>query len=86
MYYAYVLKSINRNYIYVGITNCVERRFMQHNTGKNKTTKPYLPFKLIMIEMYNSRVEARNREKYLKSGCGKEFIKVQMAKLVDALP
>ena len=48
---------------------------MQHQTGKNKTTKPYRPFELILIEEYKTREEARKREKYLKSGIGKEFLK-----------
>ncbi len=86
MYYIYVLKSLSRNYVYVGITSCIEKRFTQHNLGKNKTTKPYRPFKIIFTEEFESRIKARKREKYLKSGCGKEYIKVQMAKLVDALP
>ena len=33
MYFVYAIKSINRNYIYVGMTNEVERRFDEHNTG-----------------------------------------------------
>jgi hypothetical protein len=40
-----------------------------------KTTKPYVPFRKILIEEYRNRKEARMREKYLKSGCGKEYLK-----------
>jgi len=75
MFYVYAISSLNRNYIYVGLTDNVERRFVEHNTGKNKTTKPYLPFKIIYIEEFETRVEARNREKYFKSGVGKEKLK-----------
>ena len=75
MYFVYAIKSINRNYIYVGMTNEVERRFDEHNTGKNKTTRPYKPFKLFYSEKFRTRTEARKREKYLKSGIGKEFLK-----------
>ena len=75
MFYTYVIKSINRNYIYVGLTSDVDRRFQEHNSGKNKTTKPYSPFRLLFKESYSTRVESREREKYLKSGVGKEFIK-----------
>ena len=75
MYFVYAIKSINRNYIYVGMTNEVERRFDEHNTGKNKTTRPYKPFKLFYSEKFRTRAEARKREKYLKSGIGKEFLK-----------
>jgi len=75
MFYVYVIKSLRRNYIYVGLTDNPTRRITQHNSGRSKTTKPYSPFKKILIEKYNSRPEAREREKYLKSGCGKELLK-----------
>ena len=74
-YYVYAIKSKNRSYIYVGISNNPERRILQHNKGYNKTTKSYRPFDCILVEKYNSRKDARKREKYLKSGCGKEFLK-----------
>ncbi|EKD49236.1 MAG: hypothetical protein ACD_63C00213G0006 [uncultured bacterium] len=75
MYYVYALKSLKNVYIYVGISDNPRRRIEQHNKGYNKTTKSYRPFQIIMIEKYDSRIEARKREKYLKSGCGKEYLK-----------
>jgi putative endonuclease len=75
MFCVYALYSLNRNYIYVGITNNMERRFSEHQNGKNRTTKPYAPFKIILHESFQTRIEARVREKYLKSGIGKEFLK-----------
>jgi putative endonuclease len=75
MYFVYALSSLSRDYIYVGISDDVDRRFSQHNAGYEKTTKPYRPFKLIYKEQFSSRPEARKREKYLKSGSGKEFLK-----------
>ena len=74
-YYTYAIRSLKRKYIYVGITDNPERRIIQHNQGRSKTTKPYEPFELILLEEYNSKKEAREREKYLKSGCGKEYLK-----------
>jgi putative endonuclease len=74
-YYVYAISSEKRKYIYVGISDNPNRRVEQHNNGKEKTTKPYLPFKTILVEKYNSRQEARNREKYLKSGIGKDFLR-----------
>ena len=74
-YYIYALKSRNRNYIYVGLTNNVQRRINQHNAGHEKTTRPYAPFDLVLTEEFENRFEARKREKYLKSGIGKEFLK-----------
>ncbi len=74
-YTVYAIKSVKRNYIYIGLTNDLNRRFNEHNIGKESTTKPYTPFKLIYTEILSNRALARNREKYLKSGIGKEFLK-----------
>ncbi|MCA9356071.1 GIY-YIG nuclease family protein [Candidatus Nomurabacteria bacterium] len=75
MFTTYAIKSKNRNYIYVGITNDIDRRLKEHNTGINKTTKPYKPFLLLYSKTHDSRVKAREHEKKLKSGSGKEFLK-----------
>jgi putative endonuclease len=74
-YFVYAISSEVRNYIYVGMTNNLERRISDHNYGYNKTTKPYIPFKVIYTEEFDSRIVARQKEKYLKSGVGKEFLK-----------
>jgi putative endonuclease len=75
MFYVYSIKSLTRNYIYVGLTNNIERRFVEHNNGENRSTKAYKPFVLIFTEQFETRQEAREKEKYLKSGVGKEFLK-----------
>jgi putative endonuclease len=75
MYWTYALQSKSNKYIYVGLTNNLERRFAEHNVGKNRTTKPYRPFVLIYSKEFSTRVEAREAEKKLKSGSGKEFLK-----------
>ena len=75
MYYVYALKSLARKYIYVGLTDNIQRRIAEHNCEKEKTTRAYAPFKTILTEKYDTRMEARKREKYLKSGAGKEFLK-----------
>lgn len=61
--------------IYIGITNNLMRRIDEHNNGHTRSTKAYAPWTLVHIEKMRNRIEARKREKYLKSGCGKEFIK-----------
>ncbi|NNE29509.1 MAG: GIY-YIG nuclease family protein [Saprospiraceae bacterium] len=80
MWTVYAIKSLYRNYIYVGLTNNLERRVSEHNKGYNKKTKPYLPFTLLHSEVFPSREEARKREKQLKSGSGKEFLKRSLDK------
>ncbi len=75
MFFVYALKSLNRNYIYIGMTSELEVRIKRHNEGKNRTTKPYSPFVLIYTKEFETRIEARKHEKYMKSGSGREFLK-----------
>jgi putative endonuclease len=80
MYYAYVLRSGLDNRLYKGFTNNLEKRIYEHNQGKNKSTAPYRPWKLVYFEEFLSMAEARKRELYFKSGSGREFLK----KILDA--
>lgn len=75
MFYVYAISSLKRNYIYVGLTSDLDQRISRHNRGYEKTTKPYAPFVLIYSEDKLTRSEAREREKYLKSGVGKEKLR-----------
>jgi len=75
MFYVYAISSLRKNYIYVGMSTNVQRRICEHNAGKEKTTRPYLPYRLLYVESYLNRFEARKREKYWKSGVGKERLR-----------
>jgi len=75
MYRVYAIKSKKDNYIYVGLTSNLERRLNEHNKGWVKTTRKFAPFNKILVEKYKTRSETRKREKYLKSGVGKEYLK-----------
>jgi putative endonuclease len=75
MVFVYAIKSLTRNYIYVGQTGNLERRLNEHNSGQNRTTKAYRPFELIFCEGFENRAEARVKEKFLKSGTGKETLR-----------
>ena len=75
MYYVYALRSVEHNRIYVGFTKNLEIRIKEHNSGKTKSTKFFRPWVLLYSEKSNSRLAARGREKQLKSGFGKEFLK-----------
>jgi len=70
----YVIKSLSKKYRYVGITNNLNKRLKQHNSGYNKNTKVYKPFKLIHTENFQNYKEARKKEIFLKSGAGKKFL------------
>ena len=75
MVWVYAISSLNFNYIYVGLSINVNERIERHNSGRERTTKHYAPFKLIYVEECENRIEAREREKYWKSGVGKEQLR-----------
>ncbi len=75
MIIVYVIRSLKDGRFYVGMTKDLERRIQEHESGKTKSTKSFRPWKLIFTESFQSYSEARKREKYLKSGSGKEYIK-----------
>jgi len=66
MFYVYVLVSLSRNYICVGMTDDLQRRIDYHNNGYNKTTKPYRPFRVLLSEELPTRIQ----QGFLKSGVG----------------
>lgn len=74
MWYAYVLKSRVNNRLYTGSTNNIERRLLEHNSGKSKYTRSTRPFDLIYTQEFETRLEARKRELFLKTGKGREFL------------
>ena len=75
MFYVYAIKSVKHNRIYVGLTEDLNCRLKEHNYGKTKSTKFYRPWIMFYYENFDSRSRAREREKELKSGYGKEFLK-----------
>lgn len=74
-HYVYVLRSLNDKKRYIGLTNNIKIRLSQHNSGKVTATKNRIPLILIYIEEYDNRSKAAQREKFLKSGKGREFLR-----------
>ena len=75
MYFVYVIQSDVDGRFYKGLTKDIENRVKEHNSGKTKSTRPYKPWKLVYLEEYKTREEARKRELFLKSGEGRELLK-----------
>ncbi|MEK7461014.1 MAG: GIY-YIG nuclease family protein [Patescibacteria group bacterium] len=73
-YYVYVLRSLSTTNRYIGQTNNLTYRLAKHNSGRSKYTKNRGPWELIYSEKYSLRTEAMRREKFLKSGVGREFL------------
>jgi len=75
MWYVYVLLSEKTNRCYVGHTKDLKKRLEQHNNGKTRSLKAYLPMKIIYSEELKSKQEAYRREKQIKSYKGGEAFK-----------
>ena len=73
-YFVYVLRS-KEGLRYTGQTPDIERRLYEHNSGASHSTKHGNDWKVIHLEEYATRAEAMKREKYLKSGAGREWLK-----------
>ena len=69
-----ILSKFNGD-IYVGMTMDADKRLTEHNAGKSKYTKSLRPWRTLYRELQPDWKAARKREKYLKSGIGKEFLK-----------
>jgi putative endonuclease len=74
-YYTYVLKSCLDNRLYIGWTDNLKRRFKLHQLGKAEATKSRRPLQLIYYEACINREKAIQREKYFKTGFGRNFLK-----------
>lgn len=75
----YVIRSEKNNALYVGICKSVENRLKEHNHGKNRYTKGLMPWVLVHTESFPDWGSAREKEKYYKSGFGKENLKAKLA-------
>ena len=74
-FFVYILKSEVAEKSYVGSTNDLDRRIVEHNSGKSNYTSRYKPWKIIYTEVFSTLNEARLRERYLKSKAGRKFLK-----------
>jgi len=71
----YVLKSLRNGKRYVGYTaKTAEKRLIEHNSGINTFIRQNRPFMLVYTEEYSTKTEAIERENFLKSGKGREFL------------
>lgn len=83
MFYTYVLKSKKDGKLYTGSTNDLRKRFNEHNNGRIVSTKNRGPFILIYYEACLNEQDARYREKYLKSGMGKRYLRNRLKRFLS---
>jgi len=75
MHFVYVLQSSKDKKFYVGYSKELKQRVEKHNRGLVTATKQRQPLRLVYYEACLSKNDALKREKYLKTGWGKRFIK-----------
>ena len=76
MYIVYILYSDKFDKIYIGYTSNLEQRFLSHNElGSKGWTLHYRPWRIIYTEVFSLKEEAMKREKQLKGGKGREWIR-----------
>ena len=74
MFEIYVLKSKKDGIRYIGYGESAIERLRKHNKGDNKFTKGHRPWEIIYTEQYENKTEAIKRERFLKSGKGREWL------------
>ena len=78
-FYTYVLHSLKDGDHYIGYTNDLRKRLEEHNLGKNISTRPRRPFRLIYYEACLNQDDAKQREKYLKNTIGRRYLARRLA-------
>jgi len=80
LYYVYVIES-KEGFTYKGMTDNLERRLVEHNNkALSFWTKRGTDWKLIYKEEFDNKTEALKRERWLKTGVGREYLKKVLKK------
>lgn len=77
-FYVYVLQNRVKDFIYVGYTGNLKKRFLEHNNKEEISTKHYTPLDLIFYEAYRNQKDAKRREDYFKTTKGKVTLKMML--------
>ena len=83
MYYVYVLKSTKDGSWYTGSTNNLRKRLGQHTDGSKGWTKSRRPWNVVYYEACLNKEDAEAREKYLKTGTGKRYLKNRLKRFLS---
>jgi len=77
-FYSYVLRSLKNGILYKGSTQDIEKRLIIHNQGLVNYSSKHTPWELVLFEQFETRGEAMKREKWYKTGTGRDWIKSQI--------
>jgi len=83
MQYTYILQSKKDKHWYTGCSTDLRKRFKEHNDNLVFSTKGRGPFKLIYYEVCLNKDDAFARERYLKSGMGKRYLKNRLKRFLS---
>ena len=86
MFYVYVLRSERDAGFYIGFSTNLRSRLRQHQDGESFSTSHRGPWKLIYYEAYTEREDAEGRERFLKSGAGRRFLRTQLRHYLKRFP
>ena len=79
IYYIYLIKSeLFLDQWYVGFTEDINQRILDHNAGKSLHTAKYKPWTLQTYLVFQTKKQALDFEKYLKSHSGRVFAKKRL--------
>ncbi len=84
-YCVYVLQSEKDLLLYHGFTTNIERRLIEHNAGKTKSTSSRRPLKLVYCEFFISKEDAMRRESYFKTSQGKRMLKLVLRDTLEKI-
>ena len=71
----YILLNKTKTRTYTGVSNDVNKRLDEHNSGKVKSSRPYRPYEIAHIEAYETLSEARQKEKFYKTTTGRRRLR-----------
>jgi predicted GIY-YIG superfamily endonuclease len=75
MHTVYILKSIAKpGKSYIGITQDLDRRLEEHNSGLSQYTKKFIPWEVETYIVFKNKLLAERFERYLKAGSGQAFL------------
>ena len=83
--YVYVLMSEKDGQWYTGYTVDLKKRIAQHQAGESASTRHRGPWKLIYYEASLNIEDARARERYLKSGMGKRYVRNRIKEFLKSV-
>ncbi|MGZ8405261.1 MAG: GIY-YIG nuclease family protein [Nitrospira sp.] len=83
MHYLYILLSETKSQdrTYTGVTESIEKRLKEHNSGRVKSSRPYRPYKILCTQVFPTLIEARQAERFYKSTAGRRRLKQMISTL-----